>query len=178
MLTWIDLETTGLDERTDQILEIGLIVTDDDLNEVAVRSWPVRPSDRAVLISMGEFVRDMHVKSGLLDEIANGQAYPLRHAEAEAIEFLASYRHDAAPMCGNSVGFDRRFLLQHARGLESMFSYRTIDVSSIKELARRWRPEAEYQPDGDKPHRALADIRHSIAELAHYRKAGFIGGGR
>lgn len=177
MLTWLDLETTGLDERTDEILEIGVIVTDDELNEVAAQAWTVRPSNRAVLLSMSEFVRSMHVSSGLLDEVMSGEAYPLRHAEAEAIEFIRAYSGPGSswPMAGSSVGFDRRFLLQHARGLESTFSYRTVDVSSIKELVRRWRPAAEYAPEGGKPHRALSDIRHSIAELTHYRKAGFIG---
>lgn len=177
MLNWLDLETTGLDERVDEILEIGIVVTDDDLHEVAAQAWTVRPSNRAALLSMSEFVRGMHAKSGLLDEILSGEAFPLRHAEAEAIEFVRAYSDlgGPAPMAGSSVGFDRRFLLQRARGLESTFSYRTVDVSSIKELVRRWRPEAEYAHKGGKPHRALSDIRHSIAELVHYREAGFIG---
>lgn len=175
MLTWIDLETTGLDERVDEILEIAVAVTDDELNEIAARNWVVRPSSRAILLSMSEYVRSMHVASGLLDEIASGVRYSITSVAHRAEAFIRTYAPEPTPMCGNSVGFDRRFLAYHAPELEKAFTYRTIDVSSIKELARRWRPEIEYVPDGGKPHRALPDIRHSIAELAHYRKAGFIG---
>jgi oligoribonuclease len=184
MIVWTDVESSSLDERTGHLLEVALVVTDDDLNEVAATSIVVRPVGIDVdAIEMDDVVREMHSKNGLLDELrANGG---LRRHEAElalvafvegVFKDVPTYALSQTPLAGSNVGFDRRWLRAHAPALEELFSYRSIDVSSLTELAERWTLEIySLRPKAGEAHRALADVRESIACLKYYRDVGFIG---
>ncbi len=175
MLAWIDLEMTGLDPRRHVIVEIASLVTDDDLNVVAVGPDLVIRTTDDQLAQMEEVVVGMHQRSGLLDALRTATT-ELAEAEAATLDFL--HQHVAeprtVPLCGNSIGTDRRFLQEYMPTLEAFFHYRNVDVSTIKELLRRWRPDIlSAMPDKSSTHRALDDIRESVAELAYYRERAF-----
>jgi len=172
-LIWIDLEMTGLDTDRDSILEVATIVTDSQLNELAEGPvFAVRHSVRA-LQGMDEWNTRQHSQSGLWDRVLVSR-HSLRDAEAGTLEFLRQWTEPGtSPMCGNSICQDRRFLHRLMPELEGWFHYRNLDVSTLKELARRWNPALLENFSKDNQHLALADIRESILELRHYR--GFMG---
>ena len=175
MLVWIDLEMTGLEPDRHVIVEIATIVTDDDLNVVAEGPDLVVHASAEQLAEMGDFVAAMHDKSGLLPLIS-ASTTTMADAERATLNFLHQHIDEprSVPLCGNSIGTDRRFLQQYMPELEGFFHYRNVDVSTLKELARRWRPDALASlPDKATTHRALDDIRESIAELDHYRTTLF-----
>jgi oligoribonuclease len=175
MLAWMDLEMTGLEPHRHVIVEIATIITDDNLNVVAEGPDLVIHASPEELAQMGEFVTDMHTKSGLLPAIV-ASSVSVRDAEIATLEFMKSHIRDArsVPLCGNSIGTDRRFLEEYMPELEAFFHYRNVDVSTIKELARRWHPDVlEAKPEKATVHRALDDIKESIDELVHYRTTLF-----
>ena len=174
LLVWIDCEMTGLDLANDALIEVAALVTDADLNVLGTGvDEVIRPSEVA-LAQMGDFVRSMHEKSGLLPLLENG--ITLEEAEQRVLSYIREFVPEArrAPLAGNTVGTDRAFLARDMPTLESHVHYRSVDVSSIKELARRWYPRAYYNtPAKTGNHRALADIAESIEELRYYREAVF-----
>jgi oligoribonuclease len=175
MLAWIDLEMTGLDADRDVILEIAALVTDDDLNLVADGPDLVVHQPADALDAMDKVVTKMHRVSGLRDAV-EASTISLDQAGKAVLEFLRQHVPDAGtvPLCGNSIATDRRFLARHLPELEDYFHYRSIDVSTVKELCRRWYPEAyAAAPSKAGHHRALDDIRESVAELAYYRSTIF-----
>jgi len=169
-LIWIDMEMTGLKPDTDRIIEVALVVTDNALNVVAEAPvWVVHQAD-ATLDGMDSWNRGTHGRSGLIDKV---KASTLDEAavEAQALAFLREHiPAKASPMCGNSICQDRRFLARWMPTLEDHFHYRNLDVSTLKELARRWRPEALKGVPKEGKHEALADVLESIEELKHYRE--------
>jgi oligoribonuclease len=174
-LVWIDCEMTGLDLRADALIEVALVVTDAELNLVGDGVDVVIKPPQEALDQMPDVVRQMHTTSGLLDELADGVSL----AEAEEL-LLATLRQvvpdpGKAPLCGNSIATDRGFIARDMPGLDAHLHYRMVDVSSIKELARRWYPRVYFaSPEKKGGHRALADIRESIDELRYYRAALFV----
>ena len=175
MLAWMDLEMTGLDVDKDVIVEIATLITDDDLNIIAEGPDLVLGAPEEALAGMDEVVVNMHTKSGLLEAI-KGSKVTVAEAEAVTLEFLKKHSPEPnkLPLCGNSIGTDRRFLLRYMPSIEDHLHYRCIDVSTIKELARRWYPAAyKAAPEKAKGHRALDDIVESVAELRHYREHMF-----
>jgi oligoribonuclease len=170
----MDLEMTGLDPRTHVIVEIATLITDDDLTVVAEGPDLVIATSEAALALMDPVVVDMHTKSGLLDQI-RASTMSLEEAGRRTLSFLSEHLEaSTVPLCGNSIGTDRRFLAQHLPDIENFLHYRSIDVSTIKELARRWHPTVlDQAPRKAVAHRALDDIRESIAELAFYRQTVF-----
>ncbi|MEU7634653.1 MULTISPECIES: oligoribonuclease [unclassified Streptomyces] len=174
-MVWIDCEMTGLSLASDALIEVAALVTDSELNVLGDGvDVVIRPPAEA-LTTMPEVVRQMHTTSGLLAELDTGTT--LEAAEAQVLDYIKQHVPEPgkAPLCGNSVGTDRGFLLRDMPTLESYLHYRIVDVSSVKELARRWFPRAYFNsPDKNGNHRALADIRESIAELRYYREAVFV----
>ncbi|MFD7027139.1 oligoribonuclease [Streptomyces sp. NPDC098789] len=174
-MVWIDCEMTGLSLADDALIEVAALVTDSELNVLGEGvDIVIRPPD-AALETMPDVVREMHTSSGLLDELAAGTT--LADAEAQVLAYVREHVKEPgkAPLCGNSVGTDRGFLLRDMATLEAYMHYRIVDVSSIKELARRWYPRAYFNsPPKSGNHRALADIKESIAELRYYREAVFV----
>jgi oligoribonuclease len=174
-LVWIDCEMTGLDLRRDALIEIAVLVTDGELNIIDEGiDIVIKPPDSA-LAQMSDVVREMHVASGLLRALPDGVA--LADAEAEVVRYVRTHVPDAkkAPLCGNSIATDRSFLARDMLELDAHLHYRIVDVSSIKELARRWYPRAYFaSPEKQGGHRALADITESIRELRYYRSAIFV----
>ncbi len=171
----MDLEMTGLDPATNVIVEIATMVTDDDLVIVAEGPDLVIHQPEAAMAAMDKVVRKMHAHSGLTDAVAVS-TLTLADAGAATLEFIKSHVPEAAtvPLCGNSIATDRRFLAAYLSEIENWLHYRSIDVSTVKELCRRWYPEAFASvPHKRGAHRALDDIRESIAELAYYRQAVF-----
>ena len=169
-LIWIDLEMTGLDPDTDHIIEIATIVTDKHLNVLAEGPMLAIHVDDGVLDAMDDWNKEHHGNSGLIDRI---RASRLSAADAarETIEFLGQYvPARTSPMCGNSICQDRRFMYREMPELEAFFHYRNLDVSTLKELARRWSPAVFDSVTKRGVHLALDDIKDSIAELAHYRE--------
>jgi len=168
-LVWIDLEMTGLEPETDVILEMATIVTDSNLNILAEGPvFAIKTADE-VLDNMSQWCIDQHGKSGLTQRCRDSQ-HDLAAAVSETIEFLSQYvSAGKSPMCGNSIGQDRRFLVKYAPELEGFFHYRNLDVSTVKELAKRWNPEVSKLVKKSSSHLALDDIRDSIAELVTYR---------
>lgn len=166
---------TGLDLEADALIEVSALVTDFDLNVLGEGvDVVIRPPD-AALEQMVEFVRNMHTKSGLLDELAAGTT--LEDAQAQVLAYVREHCADGSrpPLAGNTVGTDRLFISRDLPELEAFLHYRIVDVSSIKELSRRWFPRAYYAaPDKNGNHRALADIQESIEELRYYREAVFV----
>ncbi len=171
MLVWMDLEMTGLEPDRHVIVEIATIVTDDDLTIVAEGPDLVVHANDAQLAEMDDFVVDMHTRSGLL-ELIQGSSITLEEASEQTLDFIKQHIKKArsVPLCGNSIGTDRRFLDVYMPEIENYLHYRSVDVSTIKELARRWNLEVmKGVPQKQTSHRALDDIRESIAELKHYR---------
>jgi oligoribonuclease len=171
-LVWIDLEMTGLDIDTDVIVEIACIVTDSELAALDDGLQLVVHADAATLARMGDFVRDMHTKSGLITEIENSTV-DVAAAMKATLDYIKLHvpKPTSAPLCGNSIGTDRRFLGKYMNELDEYLHYRSIDVSSFKELCRRWYPELyRKRPGKAEHHRALEDIRDSIEELRFYRE--------
>jgi oligoribonuclease len=176
MLAWMDLEMTGLEPSRHVIVEIATILTDDNLNVIAEGPDLVLHATPAQLAEMGDFVTEMHTTSGLLPAIS-ASTITMADAQAQTLEFLRSHIAEprTIPLCGNSIGTDRRFLEEYMPELENFFHYRNVDVSTIKELAKRWHPGVlAAKPEKATAHRALDDIRESIAELVHYRDTLFI----
>ena len=169
-LIWIDMEMTGLKPDTDRIIEVALIVTDNALNVVAAAPvWVVHQAD-ATLDAMDAWNRGTHARSGLVDKV-KASTLDETIVEAQALAFLREHiPAKASPMCGNSICQDRRFLARWMPTLEDHFHYRNLDVSTLKELARRWRPEALKGVPKEGKHEALADVLESIEELKHYRE--------
>jgi oligoribonuclease len=171
----MDLEMTGLDPDRHRIVEIASLITDDDLEVVAEGPDIVVAADADTLSAMDDFVRQMHTKSGLLAAI-KASTVSLEEAGRQTLAFLKEHIPEArsVPLGGNSIGTDRRFLATQLPEVDEFLHYRSIDVSTVKELARRWYPEAYTSaPKKAGGHRALDDIRESLAELQHYRKAIF-----
>ena len=173
---WIDCEMTGLDLGKDALIEVAALVTDPDLNVLGDGIDLVVHADDAALDAMPDIVRDMHAKSGLTDEVRRSTV-----TMAEAEEAVLAYVREfvptprSAPLCGNSIATDRGFLARDMPTLDAHLHYRMIDVSSIKELCRRWYPRVYFgQPAKGLAHRALADIRESIRELEYYRRTVFV----
>lgn len=174
-IVWIDCEMTGLSLTSDALIEVAALVTDFELNQLGDGIDLVIKPPAEALEQMVEFVRDMHTSSGLLDELAAG--ITMAEAEQQVLGYIREWVPDAAkaPLGGNTVGTDRAFLARDMPELEAHLHYRIIDVSSIKELSHRWFPRAYYNsPTKVGGHRALADIRESIAELRYYREAVFV----
>lgn len=169
-LVWIDLEMTGLDTQRDGILEIATVVTDAHLNVLAEGPDLAIAHPLATLEAMDDWNRTQHGKSGLWRRVLE-QGVPLAEAEARTLAFLREWvPAKASPMCGNSICQDRRFLHRLMPGLEAYFHYRNLDVSTLKELARRWAPQVLDGVRKESAHTALSDVRDSIAELRHYRR--------
>ena len=176
MLVWMDLEMTGLDHTHHVIVEIATLITDDHLNIVAEGPDLVIHQPEERLAQMDPVVVEMHTASGLLDAI-RASTVSLEQAGAATLEFIRTHIPEPAtvPLCGNSIGTDRRFLAAYLPEIENHLHYRSVDVTSIKELVRRWYPAIDRSREfktGN--HRALGDIRNSVAELAYYRANVFI----
>ena len=175
MLAWMDLEMTGLDPSQHVIVEIATLITDDELNLVAEGPDLVVHATDQELASMDDFVTNMHTRSGLLEQIKTS-TISLEDAGAQTMAFLQEHIDEArtVPLCGNSIGTDRRFLATYLPEIEEFLHYRSVDVSTIKELARRWYPDAlaTIPPKGG-GHRALDDIRESLDELKYWRGSVF-----
>jgi oligoribonuclease len=172
-LVWIDLEMTGLDPEKEKIIEMATIVTDSELNLVAEGPVIAIHQPDSLLDAMDEWCTRTHGESGLTQRVKDSKVTE-REAELATIEFLKQYvAPGKSPLCGNSIGQDRRFLVKYMPELEDFFHYRNLDVSTIKELARRWRPDVLAGVKKKGSHLALDDIRDSIDELRHYRATFF-----
>ncbi|MDQ7073419.1 MAG: oligoribonuclease [Gammaproteobacteria bacterium] len=169
-LIWIDLEMTGLDTAHDHIIEIATIVTDGDLNILAEGPIIAIHQTDSTLEAMDEWNTRQHGKSGLVERIRNSTTTEVQ-AEQQTLEFLKDYvPAGVSPMCGNSICQDRRFMARIMPELEAYFHYRNLDVSSLKELARRWAPKVEKSFKKNSSHLAMDDVKDSIRELQHYRE--------
>jgi oligoribonuclease len=176
LLVWIDCEMTGLDLGKDALLEVAALVTDPDLKVLGEGVDVVIHAEESALAGMPEIVRTMHEKSGLTEEVRRS-TISLVEAEDMILDYIAGHVKDprSAPLCGNSIATDRGFLARDMPRLDGHLHYRMIDVSSIKELCRRWYPRVYFgQPAKGLAHRALADIKESIRELAYYRRTIFV----
>ncbi len=172
-LIWIDLEMTGLDPDTDVIIEIATLVTDADLNILAEGPVYAIHQSAATMAAMDEWNTNQHGKSGLTRRVLDSDISAAQ-AEADTLAFLEQWvPRGKSPICGNSICQDRRFLVRGMPELEAYFHYRNLDVSTVKELARRWRPEVLAGVKKTSAHLALDDIKDSIAELRHYRETFF-----
>jgi oligoribonuclease len=175
LLVWMDCEMTGLDLERDELVEVAALVTDGELNVLGDGvDLLIKPS-QAALDQMGDFVREMHAASGLLEQLSAGLT--VAEAEERVLDYVREHVREArrAPLAGNTIGTDRAFLARSMPTLESYVHYRNVDVSSIKELARRWYPRVYYAaPAKSGNHRALADVQESIEELRYYREAVFV----
>ena len=168
-LIWVDMEMSGLDPEKERILEIAVIVTDAHLNIIATAPVWVVHQDDALLDAMDSWNKGTHGRSGLIDKV-RASTTTETIAEAECIAFLKQYiKPGIAPMCGNTIGQDRRFMAKYMPQLETFFHYRNIDVSTLKELCKRWHPELVKGFTKKQAHTALADIEESIEELKYYR---------
>jgi len=175
-LVWIDCEMTGLDLAKDALIEIAALVTDGELNILGEGVDVVVHADETVLDQMPEVVREMHARSGLTDEVRMSTV-TIAEAEQKVLEYVREFVPEprTAPLAGNSIATDRGFIARDMLELDAHLHYRMIDVSSIKELCRRWYPRIYYaQPDKGLAHRALADVRESIRELEYYRRTAFV----
>jgi len=177
LLVWVDCEMTGLDLGRDALIEVAALVTDPELTVLGEGVDVVIHADETALGSMVEIVREMHDKSGLTDAV-RASTVTLPEAEEMIMSYVREYVTEprTAPLCGNSIATDRGFLARDMPTFDSYLHYRMIDVSSIKELCRRWYPRTYFgQPAKGLAHRALADIRESIRELEYYRRTVFVG---
>lgn len=175
-LVWIDCEMTGLDLKADRLIEIAVLVTDSELNVLGDGIDVVIHAEEDALTSMVDVVTQMHTKSGLIDEV-RASTIDLATAETMALDYIRDHVKQAktAPLAGNSIATDRGFLARDMPKLDDYLHYRMIDVSSIKELCRRWYPRIYFgQPEKGLAHRALADIHESIRELRYYRQTAFV----
>jgi oligoribonuclease len=175
-LVWVDCEMTGLDLGKDALIEIAALVTDANLNVLGDGVDVVIHADDAALDGMPDVVREMHAKSGLTDEVRRSTV-TMAEAERQVLDYVRSYVPDprSAPLAGNSIATDRGFITRDMPALDMHLHYRMVDVSSIKELCRRWFPRIYYaQPEKGLAHRALADIQESIRELEYYRRTAFV----
>jgi oligoribonuclease len=174
-LVWIDCEMTGLDLKSDLLIEVAALVTDSELNVVGDGIDIVIGATAEQLSRMPDVVRDMHAGSGLTDEVL-ASSVTVADAEQQVLAFLREHVEPGkAPLCGNSIGTDRGFLIRDMPELDSFLHYRMVDVSSVKELARRWYPRAYFNsPKKAGGHRALADILESVQELRYYRSTVFV----
>ncbi len=175
-LVWIDCEMTGLDLGKDALIEIAALVTDAELNVLGEGVDIVIHTDDATLDGMPEVVRDMHARSGLTEEVRQSTV-TLEEAEQRVLEYIREHVPEAnvAPLAGNSIATDRGFLTRDMPALDGHLHYRMVDVSSVKELVRRWYPRIYYaKPEKGLAHRALADIKESIGELDYYRRVAFV----
>ena len=175
LIVWIDCEMTGLDLEKDALIEIAVLVTDGALNVLGEGVDLIIKPPQEALDQMPDIVRQMHTASGLLEELKDG--ITLQQAEARIMEYIRSFVPDPrkAPIAGNSIGTDRAFIARDLKELEMHLHYRVIDVSSIKELVRRWYPRVYFaSPKKLGNHRALGDIKDSLVELAYYRRAIFV----
>lgn len=174
-LVWIDCEMTGLDPELDCLVEIAVVITDFELNVVDEGlDLVIKPRPESVE-QMGEYVRNMHTTSGLINEFDSG--LDLAEAEKQVLEYIKKYipAANTSPLAGNTIGTDRMFIAKYMPELDAHLHYRNIDVSTIKELSKRWYPRAYFQaPKKEGGHRALADILESIEELRYYRKTVFV----
>lgn len=169
-LVWIDLEMTGLDPQRDAIIEIATLITDSDLNLIAEGPELAVSQPESLLAGMDEWNQTHHAASGLLDRVRASQVSNAE-AQAQTLEFISQHvEPNTAPLCGNSVYQDRRFLTRYMSDLEEYLHYRLIDVSTLKELAIRWAPNVMNGFSKENAHTALSDIRESVAELRHYRE--------
>lgn len=176
VLVWMDLEMTGLDPARNTIVEIATVITDDDLVILAEGPDLVVHATEQQLDTMEPIVRDMHTRSGLLEAI-EASTLTLDQAGERTLEFIRAHAPEprTVPLCGNSIGTDRRFLAAQLPDVENWLHYRCVDVSTVKELCRRWYPKAfKAAPSKRTSHRALDDIRESISELAYYRSSIFV----
>jgi oligoribonuclease len=174
-LVWIDCEMTGLNPEVDCLVEIAVIVTNSELELLDEGIDIVIKPNAKGLANMNDFVREMHTSSGLINEFENGMS--LEDAEAAVLEYVKRFVPEArtAPLAGNTIGTDRMFINRYMPTLDGHLHYRNIDVSSVKELSRRWYPRVYFNmPKKDGGHRALADIKESIKELQYYRKTVFV----
>ncbi len=172
-LVWIDLEMTGLDPEKERIIEMATIVTDSDLNLVAEGPVIAVHQPDSLLDAMDEWCTNTHGASGLTQRVKDSTITEAE-AEQQTLAFLQAHVEPGkSPLCGNSIGQDRRFLVKYMPALEAFFHYRNLDVSAIKELARRWRPDVLAGVKKQGSHLALDDIRDSINELRHYRETFF-----
>jgi oligoribonuclease len=175
-LVWIDCEMTGLDIGVDELCEVAVVITDFDLNLIDPGFDIVIKPSQAALDNMGDFVRNMHTESGLIELMPDGVS--LADAEFAVHEYILKFvpAEQHAPLAGNTIGTDRTFLAKYMPRVDKHLHYRNIDVSSIKELSRRWFPRIYFNsPAKNGGHRALADILESIRELEYYRRAAFVG---
>jgi oligoribonuclease len=176
MLVWMDLEMTGLDHTSDVIVEIATLITDDDLTIIAEGPDLVIHQDDDILARMDPVVVEMHTRSGLLGAIRESTV-SLEEAGAATLEFIKTHVPEprSVPLCGNSIGTDRRFLARYLPAIEDHLHYRCVDVSTVKELAKRWYPSLDnVRPFKIGAHRALDDIRDSVRELQFYRERVFV----
>ncbi|MDQ6990359.1 MAG: oligoribonuclease [Mariprofundaceae bacterium] len=172
-LVWMDLEMTGLEPKIDTILEIATIITDGDLNIIAEGPNLAVHQKESVLAGMNEWCTQHHADSGLSERVRQSTR-SMQDAEQETFDFIARYvKKGTSPLCGNSIHQDRRFLVAYMPTLDAYFHYRNIDVSTVKELSRRWYPTLE-QPKKKEEHLALADVYESIDELKFYRQSIFM----
>lgn len=169
-LIWLDMEMTGLDPEKERIIEIAMIVTESDLTFVAQAPVLVIHQDQGLLDAMDKWNQSTHAKSGLIDKV-KASTLTEEQAETQLLAFLAEHvPAGKSPMCGNTIGQDRRFMVKYMPRLEEYFHYRNLDVSTLKELSLRWKPEVYRSFVKQSKHEALADIQESIDELKHYRE--------
>ena len=172
-LVWVDCEMTGFDPQTNVLIEIAALITDNDLNVVAEGPEIVIHRRKSVMDAMDNWNRSHHGSSGLTEAVLSSKTSQIA-AETEMLKFVRKHCYKgSSPLCGNSIGHDRRFLIRYMPELHDFFHYQSVDVSTIKQVGKRWFPERCNPPDKAEGHRALDDIRESIKELRYYRKSLF-----